>query len=158
MAGLEVRLRLPEIDKHIASKGGPSRNVSAVEIALLSRWVQKMVSVVRLNWPVDTGASRAAWSGYVVPQRGNLHIVLTNDMVYTEFITTKGTATVSEGGTAWYKALMVQIWDTAKPNIIREVNALVDKGELAKLTPPKRRRGAAGDPLARLIAGLTGQS
>ena len=134
---ISATANLPDIDKYILRKHGSPRALTPREVDVIRIQAQAQMRVIRRNWPVRTGASRAAWSFSINPSPNNVSVVFSNTMWYSSFITRKGEKPVKKGGTPWYKTLLKAVWEANKPRLTRLLKEEIDKTEaaLAAQTP-----------------------
>jgi hypothetical protein len=150
---------LPEIDKYIRKVHGKSRPLTAKEGQVIRVQVNAQMRVIRRNWPVRTGTSRAGWTFYINPSPGKVAVVFENPVFYSGWITRKGQQPVREGGTPWYQTLVSQVWKANQPRLMRLLKAEIDKTEgvsKSKRTPPPTRteRKRETSALASLVRRL----
>ena len=79
MSRINTTIKLEEIDAYIKEKHGTPRGLTLAESDVLRKWTNEIVDVIKLNWPVRTGTSRAAWSAYTKPGPG-IEIIITNSV------------------------------------------------------------------------------
>lgn len=130
MSRINTTIKLEEIDAYIKEKHGTPRGLTLAESDVLRKWTNEIVDVIKLNWPVRTGTSRAAWSAYTKPGPG-IEIIITNSMYYSSWVTRKGTPTVAVAGegAAWWRKLVPRVWRAAKPITFKELKKAIDKTE-----------------------------
>ena len=130
MSRINATIKLEEIDAYIKEKHVSPRGLTLDEADVLRKWVYEIVDVIRLNWPVRTGASQMAWAAYTKLGPG-IEIILTNSRYYSSWVTRKGTPTVAEAGegAAWWRSLVPRVWRAAKPITFRELKEAIDKTE-----------------------------
>ena len=160
--------RLPEIDAYIRKVNGVPRPLTPVEIDVIKQESNAQIRVIRRNWPVRTGYSRAGWTSYVNPSPGQVAVVFENRVYYSGWVTKKGQTPVREGGTPWYQVLVTEVWRAGKPRLLRRLKAQIDKTqiELAGISAPtqqeaeqragQRVRSRVGRGARRQQAGLLG--
>ena len=164
MSQINVVISMPEIDAYIKKVHGKARNLNPREIQVITQQSQAQLRVIRRNWPVRTGASRAAWSSSVLPTMGSIKLTLENTMYYSSWITKKGQKPVSQGGAPWYQTLTSQVWNANKPRLFRLLKEQIDitERELAQAslaqTPPallrqqtRSQRSSGLDNLIKLV-------
>ena len=61
MSKIHAVAKLPEINSYIKQKHGKRRALTPSEVSILREEGNAQMRVIRQNWPVRTGASRAAW-------------------------------------------------------------------------------------------------
>ena len=164
MSQIEVIISMPEIDNYIKKVHGKARNLNPREIQVITQQSQAQLRVIRRNWPVRTGASRASWSASVLPTMGAVKLIIENTMYYSSWITKKGQKPVSQGGSPWYQTLVSQVWNANKPRLFRLLKEQIDvtERELAQSslaqTPPtllprqtRSQRASGLDNLIKLV-------
>tara|TARA_Y100001963_G_C6739796_1_gene428363 strand:- start:837 stop:1373 length:537 start_codon:yes stop_codon:yes gene_type:complete len=124
--------RLPEIDSYIRQKHGTSRPLTPEESAIMGAEVNAQLRVIRRNWPVETGTSRAGWFAGVQGDAGAVAIVYENPISYSGWITKKGQTPVREGGRPWFQRLVSEVFKANRQRLVRKMRAQIDKTE-AKL-------------------------
>jgi len=129
MSMINVVISMPEIDAYIKKVHGEPRNLNPREIQVITQQSQAQLRVIRRNWPVRTGASRAAWSASVLPTMGAIKLILENTMYYSSWITKKGQRPVAKNGTPWYVPLTSQVWNANKPRLFRLLKEEIDRTE-----------------------------
>ena len=129
MSQIMATAALPEINQYILKKHGQIRALTPSEIDVIRIQAQAQMRVIRRNWPVRTGASRAAWSFTINPSPNNVSVMFSNPMYYSSWITRKGEKTVKAGGKPWYKTLLKTVWDANKPRLTRLLKEEIDKTE-----------------------------
>ena len=86
MGAVEVTVRLRTIDQYIRTKHGRPRSLTPGEMDIATRWVDKIVELVRSEWPIDTGTSYDNWTASLNPRGGQISITVSNDMYYAEYV------------------------------------------------------------------------
>lgn len=130
MSRVEVDVKIPELDAYIKQVHGKARALTPAESKVLTREAQAQLRVIKLNWPVRTGASRAAWRVRVKGRPGAIGLQFSNRMHYASYVTPKGATPVAAGGVAWYKTLLLNVTKANKPRLIRLMREAIDKTEL----------------------------
>ena len=131
MSRVEVNVTIPELDAYIKKVHGKARALTPAESKVLTREAQAQLRVIKLNWPVNTGASRAAWRVRVKGRPGAIGLQFSNRMHYASYITPRGVTPVKDGGEPWFKTLLTEVTKTNKPRLIRLMREAIDKTELA---------------------------
>lgn len=121
--------RMPEIDAYIKKVHGEFRALTPKEDLVITQEVNQQMRVIRRNWPVDTGTSRAGWTFYIQPNPGILAVVFENFVPYSGWITKKGQTPVRDGGSPWYQRLLREVWNANKPRLYRRLKEQIDKTE-----------------------------
>ena len=129
MSSITAEARLPEINAYILKVHGEKRALTPKETDVIFEEGNAQLRVIRRNWPVRTGTSRAGWSFRVQGSPGMAAIVFTNPVYYSSWITRKTQTTVREGGKAWYKVLLPQVFKANRPRLVRRLKAAIDKTE-----------------------------
>ena len=151
--------RMPEIDVYIKKVHGEFRALTPKEDLVITQEVNQQMRVIRRNWPVDTGTSRAGWTYFVQPNPGMLAVVFENFVPYSGFVTRKGQTPVRDGGPPWYTKLLREVWKANRPRLYRRLKEEIDRTEaelkekLAKNENPlvalqKSGRGSIANPTA----------
>lgn len=130
MSRVEVNVKIPELDAYIKQVHGKARALTPAESKVLTREAQAQLRVIKLNWPVNTGASRAAWRVRVIGRPGAIGLRFNNRMHYASWVTPKGATPVSSGGVPWFKTLLTEVTTANKPRLIRLMREAIDKTEL----------------------------
>ena len=121
--------RMPEIDLYIKKVHGEFRALTPKEDLIITQEVNQQMRVIRRNWPVDTGTSRAGWTYYVQPNPGMLAVVFENFVPYSGFVTRKNQTPVRDGGSPWYQKLLREVWKANRPRLYRRLKEQIDKTE-----------------------------
>ena len=121
--------RMPEIDLYIKKVHGEFRALTPKEDLIITQEVNAQMRVIRRNWPVDTGTSRAGWTFFINPNPPMIQVVFENFVPYSGFVTRRGQRTVREGGTPWYQKLLREVWNANKPRLYRRLKEQIDKTE-----------------------------
>lgn len=124
---IRATARLPEIDAYIRKLNETYRPLSPTEMQVLTIEGSAQIRVIKLNWPVQTGTSRAGWSYYINPSPGQIAIIFENPVYYSGWIVLKGNHSVAAGGTPWYQVLLPQVWKAGKPRLLRKLKEEIDK-------------------------------
>lgn len=129
MSKIEVTIAMPDINRYIQKVAGERRPLTPRETMVLTKQAQAMLRVIKLNWPVDTGSSRGAWSVYINPSPNSVAIIFENPMWYSSWVTEKTKPTVAEAGqtAALYRKLIPAVWKAAKPKTIRLMKEAITK-------------------------------
>jgi hypothetical protein len=136
--------RMPEIDAYIRKVHGKARPLTAKEGQVIRGQVNAQMRVIRRNWPVRTGTSRAGWTFFINPSPGKVSVIFENPVFYSGWVTRKGQQPVRDGGTPWYQVLVGQVWKANQPRLMRLLKAEIDKTEALTAkkdtasTPPSR--------------------
>tara|TARA_R100001443_G_scaffold18245_2_gene29109 strand:- start:8077 stop:8640 length:564 start_codon:yes stop_codon:yes gene_type:complete len=126
---IRATARLPEIDMYIKKVHGEFRALTPKEDLVITQEVNAQMRVIRRNWPVDTGTSRAGWTYYVQPNPGVLAVIFENFVPYSAWVTKKGQVPVREGGRPWYQKLLQEVWKANKPRLYRRLKEQIDRTE-----------------------------
>ncbi len=130
MSDIHAVAKLPEINAYIKEKHGRRRALTASETSILFEEGNAQMRVIRRNWPVRTGTSRAAWRLSVRGRPGDVALIFDNPMYYSSWITRKGMTTVRDGGKPWYQILIPRVFKTGRPRLIRRLKEAIDRTEL----------------------------
>ena len=130
MSKIHAVAKLPEINSYIQEKHGKYRPLTPAEATILFEEGNAQMRVIRQNWPVRTGASRAAWRMQVRGRPGDVALIFDNPMQYSSWVTKKGQKPVREGGKAWYQTLLPTVFKANRPRLVRRLKEAIDKTEL----------------------------
>ena len=141
MSSITATAKLPEINAYLRKVNGQARPLTPEEVSVITQEIDAQIRVIRRNWPVRSGFSRAAWSFTVVPSPGRVAVIFLNRVGYSSWVTKKGQTPVREGGTPWYQVLVPEVWRAGKPRLLRRLKDQIDKtqAELAGIEAPTRR-------------------
>jgi hypothetical protein len=122
--------RYPEIDAFILKHHGKERPLTPKEMAIITEETNAQMRVIRRNWPVSTGTSRAGWTYYIQPNPGRVAVVFSNPVPYSAYVQKKGQRpTLRNGGKPWYQILLPQVLNANKPRLLRRVKEEILKTE-----------------------------
>jgi len=130
MSKIHAVAKLPEINSYIKQKHGKRRALTPAEATILFEEGNAQMRVIRQNWPVRTGASRAAWRLQVRGRPGDVALIFDNPQQYSSWITKKGQKPVREGGKPWYQTLLPTVFKANRPRLVRRLKEAIDKTEL----------------------------
>jgi hypothetical protein len=141
MSSIVATAKLPEINAYLRKVNGEARPLTPEEMSVIDQEINAQIRVIRRNWPVRTGYSRAGWTFTVVPSPGRVAVVFQNRVQYSSWVTKKGQTPVRDSGTPWYEVLVPTVWKAGKPRLLRRLKAQIDKTqeELAGTEAPTRR-------------------
>tara|TARA_R110000824_G_scaffold197027_1_gene380298 strand:+ start:1622 stop:2164 length:543 start_codon:yes stop_codon:yes gene_type:complete len=128
---IRATARLPEIDAYIRKVNKSLRPLSPTEIQVMRQEGAAQLRVIKMNWPVRTGTSRAGWAFSVVGRMGQVAIIFENPVHYSAWIVHKGSTTDEP----WFQKLLPAVWKAGKPRLIARLKKEIDKTqlEIAKL-------------------------
>ena len=124
---IRATAKLPEIDAYIRKVNGRARALVPSESMVITQEANAQLRVIKMNWPVRTGTSRAGWSYYITGNPGQVAVVYENPVYYSAWIVRKGSHSVAAGGEPWFLKLMPQVWNAGKPRLIKRLKAQIDK-------------------------------
>lgn len=132
---IRATAKLPEIDAYIRKVNKTSRPLSPTEVQVMRQEGAAQLRVIKMNWPVETGTSRAGWSQSVIGRMGQVAIVFENPVFYSGWIVRKGSHSVAAGGEPWFHKLLPVVWKAGKPRLVARLKREIDKTqkEIAKL-------------------------
>ena len=130
MADIHAVAKLPEINAYIKEVHGKRRPLTPEEATILFEEGNAQMRVIRRNWPVRTGASRAAWRMSVRGRSGDVALIFDNPMTYSSWVTKKGQKPVRDGGRPWYQVLLPTVFKANRPRLIRRLKEAIDRTEL----------------------------
>ena len=96
-----------------------SVDVMAILFSLGEKYAAVALAKVLDGWPVESGASRGAWSAQAVLLGTSVEIVLTNSLPYAQYVTAKG------GGPTLASTLVVDALKEAKAAFSAEARLLI---------------------------------
>jgi hypothetical protein len=146
MSDIHAVAKLPEINAYIKEKHGTRRALTPAETSILFEEGNAQMRVIRRNWPVRTGTSRAAWRLSVRGRPGDVALIFDNPMYYSSWVTRKGQTPVRDGGRPWYQVLIPKVFKTGRPRLIRRLKEAIDRTELEL----QQRQAAGQTPLGAL--------
>ena len=126
---IRATAQLKNIDAYILKKHGKRRALTPSEISVISNQASAQIRIIKRNWPVRTGTSRAGWTFRVQPNPGRVAVVFENMVYYSGWVTRKGQTPVREGGTPWYQKLVPKVWKAGLPRLERLLKAEIDRTE-----------------------------
>lgn len=128
---IRATARLPEIDAYIRKVNKTSRPLSPTEIQVMREEGAAQLRVIKMNWPVRTGTSRAGWTFSVVGRMGQVAIIFENPVHYSGWIVRKG----SSSDEPWFQTLLPTVWRAGKPRLVARLKKQIDKTqkEIAQL-------------------------
>jgi hypothetical protein len=124
---IRATAKLPEIDAYIRKANKGSRGLVPSESMILTQEANAQIRVIKMNWPVETGTSRAGWSYFIKGNPGQVAIVFENPVFYSAWIVRKGSHSVAAGGEPWFHKLLPAVWNAGKPRLIARLKEQVDK-------------------------------
>jgi len=124
---IRATAKLPEIDAYIRKVNKGSRALVPSESMILTQEANAQMRVIKMNWPVRTGTSRAGWSYFLKGNPGQVAIVFENPVFYSAWIVRKGSHSVAAGGEPWFHKLLPKVWNAGKPRLVSRLKAQIDK-------------------------------
>jgi hypothetical protein len=141
--------RLPEINAYIRKVNKAPRPLTPEEISVLRQEIDAQMRVIKRNWPVRTGYSRAGWQYTIVPSPGRVAVVFQNRVHYSARVTKKGQTPVRSGGTPWYQVLIPEVWRAGKPRLLRRLKEQIDKTQIELQGTPEPLQSQVGQRVLR---------
>ena len=124
---IRATAKLPEIDAYIRKMNKGSRALVPTESVILTQEANAQLRVIKMNWPVETGTSRAAWAYQIRGNPGQVAIIFENTVYYSAWIVKKGSHSVAAGGEPWFKKLLPAVWNAGKPRLTSRLKVQIDK-------------------------------
>ena len=124
---IRATAKLPEIDAYIRKVNKGSRALVPTESMILTQEANAQMRVIKMNWPVRTGTSRAGWSYFLKGNPRQVAIVFENPVYYSAWIVRKGSHSVAAGGEPWFHKLLPQVWNAGKPRLVSRLKAQIDE-------------------------------
>ena len=164
---IRATAKLPEIDAYIRKVNKGPRPLRPREVQVMQREAFAQLRVIKMNWPVETGTSRAGWRQSVIGRMGQVAIVFENPIFYSAWIVRKGSHSVAAGGEPWFQKLLPTVWKAGKPRLIaglkkeidrtqKEITKLEEQGATRRQAIAQSGQGSisAGTAASRLRAAL----
>ena len=148
MGAVRATIRLVSLDDKVRAAHGSPRALVPDEIDVVRTWGELMLDFIQASWPVDTGASRDAWSFFIDPSPNSMAIVIENPMFYADFVHRAGDPTRSP---IW-EAIIVEAWGLARQGLILAASAAIDRTERGTLG------GRPAESVAAIFARVFGPS
>ena len=125
---IQATARIPEIDAYVRKKNKGSRPLVPTEILIMRQEVDAQIRVIKQNWPVATGTSRAGWSYTLSGSPGKVSIIYNNPVWYSAWIVVKGSGkSVAAGGKPWFMTLLPTVYNANKARLLRRLKEQIDK-------------------------------
>ena len=151
---IRATARYPEIDAFIVKHHGSPRALTPQEVQVMAQEGEAQLRVIRRNWPVRTGTSRAGWRFRVTPQPGRVALVIENPVYYSAWVTKKGQVPVRLGGRPWFMVLLPEVAKANKARLLRRVKEQILKTE-AEIALSQQALGIARQQVGQAL-NLTG--
>ena len=119
----------PELDAFIRKHHGSPRALTPQEVQIMAQEGEAQLRIIRRNWPVRTGTSRAGWRFRVRPQPGRVALIIENPVYYSAWVTKKGQVPVRLGGKPWFMVLLPEVAKANKARLLRRMKEQILRTE-----------------------------
>ena len=147
---IRATAKLPEIDAYIRKVNKTSRPLSPTEVQVMRQEGAAQLRVIKMNWQVETGTSRAGWTQSVIGRMGQVAIVFENPVYYSGWIVRRGSHSVA--------ALVPQAASCGLEGWQAASCGTPEKGDRQDPEGNRKATRAGRNKAPRRIAGRTGQA